>query len=273
MQVALVPLLLATATLAGCVRQGAFHCTDDTQCTLGSAQGRCESAAGFCAFPDITCETGFRYGEQAGSVSNDCVASDGFIAIGGTVTGLADTGLVLQNNGADDLFILADGPFEFPNRIPTGASFAVTVRTEPATQTCRLANATGTAGAIDITDVTVTCSSDPGILCGTAYCDPATQVCCVKSGVPSCAGSCVGAGTVPIRCDDHQDCVAAGQTSGVCCGNLSGTMVSSVFCTSNTLCTAATHAYFCDPSAAFPCPDGGTCEPTSDPFPGYFRCF
>jgi hypothetical protein len=34
--------------------------------------------------------------------------------IGGTVTGLSGSGLVLQDNGADNLTITASGPFVFP---------------------------------------------------------------------------------------------------------------------------------------------------------------
>jgi serine/threonine protein kinase, bacterial len=34
----------------------------------------------------------------------------GTVTIGGTVTGLAGTGLVLQNNGGDNLTVTAEGP-------------------------------------------------------------------------------------------------------------------------------------------------------------------
>jgi hypothetical protein len=54
--------------LAGCVRPGAFPCTDDTQCGPG---GVCEPV-GFCSFADATC--GRRFGEASGSFSNQCVA-------------------------------------------------------------------------------------------------------------------------------------------------------------------------------------------------------
>jgi hypothetical protein len=273
MKVALVLPLLSLAAAAGCVRQGAFHCTDDTQCTLGTTQGQCDTAAGACAFPDDTCGLGFRYGEQAGALSNQCVNGDGTIAIGGSITGLADTGLVLENNGGDDLFVIADGEFRFATELPTGATYAVTVVAEPPSQNCKLVDATGTAGAFDVDDIAVTCKTDPGVLCGTEFCPVPGQLCCVKSGVPTCAGGCNGAGNVPIRCDDHKDCVVLGQAMGVCCGNLDASQkVTATFCTSATLCTRPAHAYFCDPTAVIPCPDGGTCTATSDPFPGYFRC-
>ena len=272
-----VPLLLlgvavmASAGSAGCVRQGAFHCIDDTQCTLDSTQGHCEDV-GFCSFPDSACDGGSRFGEQAGSHANECVPFDGFVDVGGMVSGLVG-GLVLRNNGGDDLFITADGPFTFQTPIPAGAAYNVTLAAEPAAQACRLANASGTAATFDVTDIAVTCVSDPGILCGTVYCDPAVAVCCITSGVPSCAESCTGAGTRPIKCDDHQDCVAAGMANRVCCGSLSGGVVNNTVCTDAASCTAPDNAYFCDPNIAVPCPDGGTCMPTNDPFPGYYRCY
>ena len=79
-------------------------------------------------------------------------------SIGGTVSGLAGTGLVLQNNGADDLTITASGAFTFLTGITAGSSYSVTVLTQPSGSTCTLQNASGTANA-NVTDVAVTCTS------------------------------------------------------------------------------------------------------------------
>jgi sugar lactone lactonase YvrE len=84
--------------------------------------------------------------------------------VGGTVTGLAGAGLVLQNNGGDDLAIGANGTFTFSTSIPSGAPFAVTVLAQPAqpavpAQTCTVTTGTGTGtvGASDVTNVEITC--------------------------------------------------------------------------------------------------------------------
>src|SRR4051812_22480428 len=71
----------------------------------------------------------------------------GTYQVGGTVTGLAGTGLVLQNNGGDDLSVSADGSFTFPTALKSGDSYAVTVLTQPAgpTQTCAVVGGTGTS--------------------------------------------------------------------------------------------------------------------------------
>src|SRR5262249_38916127 len=76
--------------------------------------------------------------------------------IGGSVTGLTGSGLVLQNNSGDSLNITADGSFTFKTAV-TGA-YAVTVLAQPASpnQICTVANGSGTASA-NVTNVAVTC--------------------------------------------------------------------------------------------------------------------
>ena len=81
--------------------------------------------------------------------------------IGGTVSGLAaSTSVVLQNNGGSNLTVPADGNFTFATPINSGATYAVTVSTQPVGQTCTVApaTATGTASA-NVTNVAVTCAA------------------------------------------------------------------------------------------------------------------
>lgn len=77
------------------------------------------------------------------------------VSVGGTVTGLSGAGLVLQNNGADDLSITGDGSFTFPT--PVSGSYHVTVSSQPAGQACAVANASGALVGVPITNVEVTC--------------------------------------------------------------------------------------------------------------------
>ncbi|GBD99378.1 tyramine oxidase [bacterium BMS3Abin07] len=86
--------------------------------------------------------------------------------VGGTVSGLSGT-VVLQNNGGDGLTITADGTFTFSTAIADGSAYSVTVKTQPATQTCSVANGTGTVSGANITDVTVTCSVNTYTVGGT----------------------------------------------------------------------------------------------------------
>ena len=80
-------------------------------------------------------------------------------ALGGTITGLTGT-LVLQDNGHDDLSLSANGAFRFAARSAGGAAYDVTVRTQPAQQTCVVSNGSGSVGTSDVSDVSVTCSTN-----------------------------------------------------------------------------------------------------------------
>jgi predicted RNA-binding protein with TRAM domain len=78
---------------------------------------------------------------------------------GGTVSGLVGT-VALQNNGSDSLVIASNGAFTFATPVTQGGTYSVTVQTQPATQTCTVANSTGTMGAANVTNVSVTCSTN-----------------------------------------------------------------------------------------------------------------
>ena len=82
--------------------------------------------------------------------------------LGGSASGLAGSGLVLQNNGGDNLSIAASGNFTFATGLASGAAFDVTVKTQPLspTQTCIVTNPTGTIGSANITNVAVTCTTN-----------------------------------------------------------------------------------------------------------------
>ena len=76
---------------------------------------------------------------------------------GGAISGLTGT-VVLQNNGSDSLSISTDGAFAFPTPVAQGASYAVTVKTQPVGQTCSVANGTGIMGAGLVSNIAVVCS-------------------------------------------------------------------------------------------------------------------
>ncbi|MFY9741819.1 MAG: hypothetical protein WA252_15875 [Candidatus Sulfotelmatobacter sp.] len=69
--------------------------------------------------------------------------------VGGSVSGLAGSGLVLQNNGAENLAISKGGSFTFPTDVAKGSTYKVTVLTQPSnpTQTCAVSSGSGTATA------------------------------------------------------------------------------------------------------------------------------
>ena len=103
---------------------------------------------------------------------------------GGMVTGLAGTGLVLQNNAGNDQTIAASGAFSFSTRLSTGAAYAVTVRTQPTSpaQTCAVTSGSGTIAATDITTVGVSCVTPPMTLMSV---NPASDASGIARDVPS----------------------------------------------------------------------------------------
>ena len=83
--------------------------------------------------------------------------------VGGSVSGLSGSGLVLQNNGGDSLTVNADGNFTFATALTDAENYAVTVSSSPTApaQTCSVTNDTGTISAANITDVSVACVDVP----------------------------------------------------------------------------------------------------------------
>src|SRR6185295_1998096 len=101
------------------------------------------------------------------SVTVNC--STGSFSVGGTVSGLSGSGLVLRNNGGDDLPIASNGSFTFATELASGSAFAVTVATQPThpAQTCTVADASGTIGGGDVRTVKVSCATNSYTISGT----------------------------------------------------------------------------------------------------------
>lgn len=91
------------------------------------------------------------------TVSGTAITSS--YAVGGSVTGLTSGNtLRLLNNGGNSKTISADGTFAFGTPIASGATYAVTVASQPTGQTCTVTNGSGTVGNADVTTVSVACS-------------------------------------------------------------------------------------------------------------------
>lgn len=83
--------------------------------------------------------------------------------VGGKLSGLAGGRVVLQNNAGDDLAVAADGSFTFTAGVTEGAAYAVTVRTQPLWQFCKVSGGSGTAAA-EVSGVTVDCAAAVGLV-------------------------------------------------------------------------------------------------------------
>src|SRR5579864_1131588 len=106
-----IALIMASAVLVGCGGKG---CNPSLSSVCANASSSSGSGSGTGAGP--------------GAVSS------GPFTIGGSVIGLTGTGLVLEDNGGDDLTINQSGAFTFKTPIAGGANYTVVVKTQPANQ-------------------------------------------------------------------------------------------------------------------------------------------
>jgi hypothetical protein len=79
--------------------------------------------------------------------------------VGGTVTGLLGDSVTLSLNGTESLPVASDGSFTFATPLADGASYAVTVQTQPASppEVCTVANGSGSIAGANVTSVQVSC--------------------------------------------------------------------------------------------------------------------
>jgi 6-phosphogluconolactonase (cycloisomerase 2 family) len=82
-------------------------------------------------------------------------------SIGGTVSGLVGSALTLRSQPGGQVTINADGPFTFPEKVPSSLPYSVDVVFTPngPVQTCSIDPATGVVGASDVS-LNVECKTD-----------------------------------------------------------------------------------------------------------------
>lgn len=115
-------------------------------------------------FPSHECSVSGGTGTVAsGDVATIAVTCDPTDhTVGGTVTGLAGSGLVVANDGVA-LPINANGSFAFPGGpVPSGTGYDVRIVQQPANpqQTCAIAGGRGYVGASNVTSVAITCTTN-----------------------------------------------------------------------------------------------------------------
>lgn len=167
----MVRSLLILLACASCVRgAGSYRCANDNECLIDGVAGQCE-AIGYCSFPDGLCETGYRFGSYSGMYANACVTpgNTGYVTVGGDISGLVGTNLVLRNNGADDLLVTGSGPFSFETALMNGVPYEVTVAAQPSNpqQSCSVSMGAGVTAMDNITDVEVACATTTYMIGGT----------------------------------------------------------------------------------------------------------
>lgn len=131
--------------------------------TTAIATGLAYSVSVFTApsTPSQTCTVANGSGMATANVTSvQVTCSTGTVSIGGNVVGLLGTGLVLQDNGGDNLSIATSGSFTFKTAIALNAAYLVTVDVQPTspTQTCTVTNGGGTATG-NVGNIQITCST------------------------------------------------------------------------------------------------------------------
>jgi 6-phosphogluconolactonase (cycloisomerase 2 family) len=114
--------------------------------------------------PTQTCTVAHGMGTISGSdITNVAVTcTTNTYTVGGSVSGLTGSGLVMDNNGGNNLPITSSGPFTFTTAIASGNPYNVGVATQPTNppQTCAVGSSSGTIAASNVTNVTVTCTTN-----------------------------------------------------------------------------------------------------------------
>lgn len=158
--------------LAGALQtsgSGTFHFHFDDGNTLPQP-GTSYPLIGFASAQGVSAaDFSYSYVGQIGGVSGHFELTAGELSfvvdalvhqVGGTVTGLAGSGLQLALNGsAQSLPIAADGSFSFPTALNEGTSYAVSVATQPSApnQVCVVLNGSGSVPGHDVTNIVVNC--------------------------------------------------------------------------------------------------------------------
>lgn len=89
------------------------------------------------------------------------------LTLGGTVSGLTNSGLVLANGG-DTVSVPANATsYAFPNQVDVGSNFHVTIKSQPQHMTCAIADITGTVGTTATSNINVVCVQNSYTVGGT----------------------------------------------------------------------------------------------------------
>ena len=92
------------------------------------------------------------------SVSISCTTNT--YTVGGSISGLSQSGLVLTDNGGNPLSVNSGATsFTFSNQLSYGSSYAVAVSTQPTGQTCTVSSGSGTVAGT-VTSVSVSCTTN-----------------------------------------------------------------------------------------------------------------
>lgn len=156
-------LVLANGTDTVAVNSGALSFTMPTAVVYnGSYAVRVQSQPA-----GLTCSVNNGAGTMGGTaVTNIAVACTANIyTVGGSISGLTTSGLVLLNNGGDALSVSANAAqFTMNAGVAYGSPYAIAVQSEPMGLVCAVSNGAAVMGARDIADVSIDCGPNFSLL-------------------------------------------------------------------------------------------------------------
>lgn len=114
----------------------------------------------------VTNGTGTINGANITNVQVSCAVT---YTVGGTVSGLTGTGLVLQNNSGNNLSVSANVEFTFSTALASGTGYSVSVASQPTGQSCLVNNGIGIVSGANITNVTIVCGIRTYTIGGTIF--------------------------------------------------------------------------------------------------------
>ncbi|RZI59709.1 MAG: DUF839 domain-containing protein [Pseudomonas sp.] len=101
---------------------------------------------------------GIAASDNVSNVAVNCAVNA--YTVGGSISGLSTSGLVLTNNGRDTLNVAANASiFTMGQPVPYGAPYSIAVQHQPDDFQCTLTNGSGTIGFMNVTDVAVRCAA------------------------------------------------------------------------------------------------------------------
>ncbi len=193
----------------------------------------------------IANSSGSGIGVSGNITSVAIVCSNQTFPVGGAVIGLASgQSVTLLDNGTDALTVTGNGGFTFATPIAYGGSYAVTVSSQPAGQTCSVANASQTDVTSAVNDVTVTCTSSAYSIGGmVSGLNSSGSVTLLDNGSDALTVSANGSFTfaTAVATGNGYDVSVAREPTGETCtvSNGSGTVAASNVTTVSVSCSAS----------------------------------
>jgi hypothetical protein len=151
--------------------------------------------------------------------------------ISGTITGLSASGLVLTNNGGDNLTVLTgSNSFQFATPIDSGGQYDVAISSQPSGLTCTVSHGSGTNVTATVNDIAIACGVTTYTIAGSVSGLTASGLTIEDNGGDSLAVSENAAGfqfVTPVSAGAAYDVTAATQPAGLTCtvANAAGTNV------------------------------------------------